>query len=288
MLTSFGEREWRYISDSLGLAINIHKNEKRENSGDPYVTHPIEIVEEYIQRTVIPHWKSILVLLLHDTLEAAPHRWWEVFQSVPIDIFIRILKLSKLKRKVRNEIFDFFNWLASHDMQVINILELLTEKSDERNIPLKYLHEHESASFLWLFSWYESHLDTHFSQMDEQKKEAELENLRQYLYFDRLDALHKWFDTMHNLKDVNDMPHSRKERYILRRIPKLNALILVMNRYRLFEEVILLKRRWQEIGWRFDQHGSIVLHDQVHVLLKDICERVATTTASGAPSVAVT
>ena len=33
-------------------------------------------------------------------------------------------------------------------MQVINILELLTEKSDERNIPLKYLHEHESASFL--------------------------------------------------------------------------------------------------------------------------------------------
>lgn len=84
--------------------------------------------------------------------------------------------------------------------------------------------------------------------MDEQKKEAELANLRQYLYFDRFDALHKWYDTMHNLKDVNSMPHSRKERYILRRIPKLNALILVLNRYELSYEVTFLKRRWQEVG----------------------------------------
>lgn len=36
---------------------------------------------------------------------------------------------------------------------------------------------------------------------------------------------------MHNLSDVNEMSPEEKERYILRRIPKLQALTFILQQY---------------------------------------------------------
>ena len=54
-----------------------------------------------------PHWKSLLVILLHDTLETQPERFREVFDIVPLDVFCRVVKLSKLSPTIRREIQQF-------------------------------------------------------------------------------------------------------------------------------------------------------------------------------------
>jgi hypothetical protein len=84
--------------------------------------------------------------------------------------------------------------------------------------------------------------------MDVEKKNMEIDSLWHYAFFDRIDALHKYYDTMHNLSDVNKMSSEKKDSYILRRIPKLNALAFVMQKYSMGNYLDSIKRKWQEIG----------------------------------------
>lgn len=72
-----------------------------------YITHPIEIALQEIEEEKYPHWKSLLVYILHDTLETAPARFREIFEIVPLDVFCRIVKLSKLSPVIRIEIQEF-------------------------------------------------------------------------------------------------------------------------------------------------------------------------------------
>jgi len=80
------------------------------------------------------------------------------------------------------------------------------------------------------------------------KKSQEIDSLWHYAFYDQADAIHKIYDTFHNLSDVNDMKKEKKDKYILRRIPKLNALSWVLQQHQMTEPLSLLKRRWQEVG----------------------------------------
>ncbi len=95
---------------------------------------------------------------------------------------------------------------------------------------------------------YTQHLDRYFPDMDSEKRQSEIDSLRHYMFFDRIDAEHKFYDTCHNLSDVNKMSPDTKEKYILRRIPKLNALVLVMQKFSMIDHINTLKRKWQAVG----------------------------------------
>jgi hypothetical protein len=68
----------------------------------------MEIVLNYLQNEKHPHIKSILILLLHDVVESDPKRWWDVLALVPIDVFVRIIKLSKPDVTIVTEMRKFF------------------------------------------------------------------------------------------------------------------------------------------------------------------------------------
>ncbi len=111
---NISDSEWEIIFRAAQLAEGFHLGEIRKVSRMPYITHPIEIVLEYISQESYPNWKNITVLILHDTLESHPERWQEVFDIVPLDIFCRIVKLSKLPSNAREEIQEsLFDHLSS-------------------------------------------------------------------------------------------------------------------------------------------------------------------------------
>lgn len=130
--------EWEMTFRVARLAEEIHLGEVRRVSGMPYITHPIEIVLEYINQKRYPNWKSIIVLLLHDTLESHPERWQEILDIVPLDIFFRILKLSQLSEEIRGEIKDFlFDKLIAapeDDIPILTtlILDMLTHNPERK------------------------------------------------------------------------------------------------------------------------------------------------------------
>lgn len=110
----FDKRTLQYIQESLVIAADFHKDEVRKVSGLPYIMHPIEIALEEIEEENHPHWKSLLVYILHDTLESHPSRFREIFEIVPLDVFCRIVKLSKLSPVIRTEIQEFlFDHIAT-------------------------------------------------------------------------------------------------------------------------------------------------------------------------------
>lgn len=85
-------------------------------------------------------------------------------------------------------------------------------------------------------------MDEYCKELSPEKKEKEIDGLWHYLFFDPTDARHKFIDTMHNLSDMKDM--KEKEYYKLRRIPKLQALIFVFNKYDMTHEIDMLLQAW--------------------------------------------
>ncbi len=89
----------------------------------------------YIENIEKPDPKSIETLLLHDVLESTPERWWDLLALVPIDIFVRVLKLSKLDKKTSQEICQFFSPKTNtNDFYVQMILDILTDTSAQENV----------------------------------------------------------------------------------------------------------------------------------------------------------
>ncbi len=83
--------------------------------------------------------------------------------------------------------------------------------------------------------------------MNQEKKELEIDSLWHYLFFDEIDARHKFRDTIHNLSDIPNMEPDDKREYIMRRIPKLQALTFVLHRLGLSDKADQLKRQWQSV-----------------------------------------
>ena len=83
--------------------------------------------------------------------------------------------------------------------------------------------------------------------LTQEKKDQEIDGLWHYIFFDHADARHKFRDTMNNLSDVNQMEQYQKQNYIIRRIPKLQALAFVLLRHGMTNELDKLRRQWQSV-----------------------------------------
>lgn len=267
--------DWNMIFWALRFAEEVHRSETRKVNWEQYISHPIEIVLDYIKNSSRPHPKSIIVLLLHDVLESAPQRWRDLLALVPIDIFVRVLKLSKPDKKTSQEIYQFFSPKTNtKDFYVQMILDILTDTSAQENVLKMKEWDIDIETWRVMLTRYTEHLDRYFPDMTQSKKQMEIDSLWHYMFFDRIDAEHKFYDTCHNLSDVHLMQPDTKEKYILRRIPKLNALDFVMRKYNMSDHLNLLKTKWQAVGWRSDHLGNFVMHDQVDQLQQSVTSSV--------------
>lgn len=216
------------------------------------MTHPLEIALEEIDQENYPNWKSILVYITHDTLETHPSRFREIFDIVPLDVFCRIVKLSKLSPNTRIEIQDFLveeiSKLPEDEIsRNIYIIKMLSHDENRKNMILAQMPPYERSSFKKLLNSYGPYLDKNCHDLDKERKYQEIDGLWHYIFFDHADARHKFRDTMNNLSDVNKMEPIQKEKYILRRVPKLQALAFVLLRHGMIDELNSLKRQWQSV-----------------------------------------
>lgn len=275
----YNEEVLWYIREALWVADDFHKHETRKTSWMPYITHPLDIAQQEISQEEFPHWKSILTLILHDTLESHPSRFLEVFEIVPSDVFVRILKLSKLSSTTRREIHEFLSDRLQHlptsaIKKYTPILQMLWYDEQRKKEILQTMTSHDQWSFQRLIESYSPYLNKHFPDLSQDKKDQEIDGLWHYIFFDRVDARHKFRDTLHNLSDVNSMSDVQKRKYILRRIPKLQALAFVLLRYGMENELNQLMQQWQSIWWKVDQYGQFTIHEQLHDLVGSVGEQV--------------
>lgn len=275
----FDEKALQYIQGALFVAGDFHKDELRKVSWLPYITHPIQIALEEIGEENCPHWKSILVYLLHDTLESHPSRFREVFDIVPFDVFCRIVKLSKLSPAIRIEIQEFlFDEIVKlpelQAAKYLYILEMLWHDKKRKEKILTHMSSYDRWAFHKLFNSYGLYLGKNCPDLSQEKKDQEIDGLWHYIFFDHADARHKFRDTMNNLSDVNRMNKEQKERYITRRVPKLQALAFVLLRHGMTDKLVQLQRQWQLVWWRFDHLGNFNIHQQSHELIDETTQQI--------------
>ncbi len=263
----FSEVEKKMILDAWKIAEDFHKNEFRKVSWEPYITHPIALVYAFLDskniqweknRRRYPIYKSIIILLLHDTLESYPEGFEEIYNLVWMDIFCRVLKLSQLTLEYRKTIHDFLfeklvHFSESQKRKYSYALYMLSHDPTRKEIILTWKFKNDKEEFDRLCDSYRTHLDEYCTDLSPEKKEKEIDWLWHYLFFDPTDARHKVIDTINNLSDLKDM--KEKEDYKLRRIPKLLALKFVLDRYDMTYEVDMLLQIWtsESVWWKEHQ-----------------------------------
>lgn len=108
-----------------------------------------------------------------------------------------------------------------------------------------HMSSYDRGAFHRLFNSYDLYLGKNCPELSQEKKDQEIDGLWHYIFFDHSDARHKFRDTMNNLSDVNQMKKEQKEKYITRRIPKLQALAFVLLRHGMTDELEKLRSQWQ-------------------------------------------
>ncbi len=164
-----------------------------------------------------------------------------------MDVFCRVLKLSQLSLEYRLAIHDFLfeklGHLSSSERRKYRyVLYMLSHKPDKKEKMLTGIFKNDREKFEKLYHSYRMHLDRYCEKLSPEKKEKEIDGLWHFLFFDPTDARHKVIDSMNNLSDVKDM--KEKEYYKLRRIPKLQALLFVLEKYKMTHEIDMLLQAW--------------------------------------------
>ena len=120
---------------------------------------------------------------------------------------------------------------------------------ENRTHSLARLTPEEHREFWHLIHSYERHLSYYFPDMTKEDQEAEIGACWNHAFFDEKDALHKYYDTVHNISDIEQMhDEDKKMRYILRRIPKINALMMVLKHNNMNRYIDSLKSIWTQMG----------------------------------------
>ena len=89
-------------------------------------------------------------------------------------------------------------------------------------------------------------MNRYSSWLSNEKREEEIDGIIHYLYFDQIDAKHKYYDTIHNLSDVHEMESLGKEKYLTRRLVKLQILAFVLYRFNMSDELDRLREYWTQ------------------------------------------
>jgi hypothetical protein len=128
--------------------------------------------------------------------------------------------------------------------RAMNMLHIYDDSMDTKSF--SHLTPEEHREVYENIHTYERHLNIYFPNMSEEKKETEILACWNYAFFDEHDARHKYYDTLHNLSDVAHMQdENEKIKYIARRIPKVNALVMALKRNGLQKYIEKLASVWR-------------------------------------------
>lgn len=280
----FKPEEFNRIDKAVQIALDFHIWDLREISEWLVVDHLIAMIKEVLwegkeKRELLPGItitsETIIVLLLNQTLVIYPDRYREIYDFVWMDLFCRILKLSNLRSDDRQIIYEFLYPEIEKNPKYTSILDLL---SYQYNVTWEYKHriseDNKSIYDDFLLKCRNS-LDEHSSHLTEDEKNTKLLGLFNVMFFDSIDAINKLCITFYNLKDINIIGHIEmtvkadgeeilitgpraKRMYLKNRIPKCQALSERLVSLGMFQELEILKDKWEVVWWWFDKDGNFL------------------------------
>jgi (p)ppGpp synthase/HD superfamily hydrolase len=117
------------IFRALRFSEKTHITDIRQNTGEPYIIHPIATIISILKESPHAYSQDIIVMILHDALEDHPSCWWDILAEFDIQTFRDVLILSKISYDIRREILQFFSHNADLDNPIIiEILQILSPR----------------------------------------------------------------------------------------------------------------------------------------------------------------
>ena len=122
------------VDRALAFATIAHGEQKRKYSGEPYIVHPIEVME--IVKTV-PHDEAMLAAaLLHDVVEDTEVTLAEIHQAFGEDVASLVDDLTDVSkpedgnRKLRKALDREHSANSSAGAQTVKLADLISNSSD--------------------------------------------------------------------------------------------------------------------------------------------------------------
>ena len=122
------------VDRALAFATIAHGEQKRKYSGEPYIVHPIEVME--IVKTV-PHDEAMLAAaLLHDVVEDTDVTLEEINQAFGEDVASLVDDLTDVSkpedgnRKIRKALDREHSANSSARAQTVKLADLISNSSD--------------------------------------------------------------------------------------------------------------------------------------------------------------
>ena len=78
---NFTNEQWSCIFQALEFSEKIHEKEARKVSQDAYITHPLGIIEKYLEDEQEIDFESIMTFILHDNIEAKTDCWKDILKN---------------------------------------------------------------------------------------------------------------------------------------------------------------------------------------------------------------
>ncbi len=263
---SFSRKVWDILRHGLVTAEDIHWDDIRENTKTPYSTHYIEMIQEYIDRY---EWRithnDILVLALHDTLEAHPERWREILHKFWPYIFRDVLVLStwgiplEIRREILSHLSERYKWeniIDEHHNNtnsiVMDIVRIVSPLNPFRKLHTESVYSHNTQSpevqqiqkAIHLYAekvllWKKR------IPLDQLMMDKEFLWLGNYCYFRPKDAKRKLQDMLHNMRDMDEM-EKKKPGYIETRRIKAYILGVKLKTFGMHSEFAELEKAFQK------------------------------------------
>ena len=129
------------LEHAIEFATIAHGNQKRKYTGDPYITHPLAVME--IVRSVPGHTPEMLIAaVLHDVVEDTNVSLADIQDEFGSDVSEIVLYLTDISkptdgnRKVRKQIDCEWNALGPFEAQTIKVADLIHNTADiSQNAP---------------------------------------------------------------------------------------------------------------------------------------------------------
>lgn len=122
------------VERALAFATKAHGSQKRKYSGDPYIVHPIEVME--IVRTVKHDEAMLAAALLHDVVEDTSVTLEEIKATFGEDVASLVGDLTDVSkpedgnRKTRKSLDRDHSAQASARAQTVKLADLISNSAD--------------------------------------------------------------------------------------------------------------------------------------------------------------
>lgn len=141
----------KLVERALIFAIEVHDEQKRKYTGEPYVMHLVEVA--ITVATVTDDTEIIAAALLHDTIEDTPISYTDllVFGTRVAELVLEVTDVSKPEdgNRAKRKTLDLVHLVhASADAQTIKLADLISNTKSiaihDKNFAKVYLKEKEN------------------------------------------------------------------------------------------------------------------------------------------------